>query len=53
MDCAFQAPLSMGFPRQEHRSGVPLPSPAQYAIFFFSHCPLTSLMESFDKENFL
>ena len=25
---AHQAPLSMGFSRQEHWSGVPLPSPA-------------------------
>jgi len=24
---AYQAPLSMGFSRQEYRSGVPLPSP--------------------------
>ena len=24
---AYQAPLSMGFPRQEYLSGVPLPSP--------------------------
>ena len=24
---ALQAPLSMGFSRQEYRSGVPLPSP--------------------------
>ena len=24
---AYQAPLSMGFSRQEHWSGVPLPSP--------------------------
>ena len=24
---AHQAPLSMGFPRQEYRSGVPFPSP--------------------------
>ena len=24
---AFQAPLSMGFPRQEYRSGLPFPSP--------------------------
>ena len=24
---AHQAPLSMGFPRQEYRSGLPLPSP--------------------------
>ena len=27
MDCTFQAPLSMGFSRQEYWSGVPLPSP--------------------------
>ena len=24
---AYQAPLSMGFSRQEHRSGLPFPSP--------------------------
>ena len=24
---AYQAPLSMGFPRQEHWSGLPFPSP--------------------------
>ena len=27
---AFQAPPSMGFPRQEYWSGVPLPSPILY-----------------------
>ena len=27
MDCAFQAPLSMGFPRQEYWIGLPFPSP--------------------------
>ena len=27
MDCSPQAPLSMGFSRQEYWSGVPLPSP--------------------------
>ena len=26
MDCS-QSPLSMGFPRQEYRSGLPFPSP--------------------------
>ena len=26
---AFQAPLSMGFPRQEHWSGLPFPSPGK------------------------
>ena len=29
---AFQAPLSMGFSRQEYWSGVPLPSPSSYPI---------------------
>ena len=27
MDCAYQAPPSIGFSRQEYWSGVPLPSP--------------------------
>ena len=27
---AYQAPLSMGFPRQEYWSGVPLPSPLEH-----------------------
>ena len=27
MDCAHQAPLSMGFPGQEYWSGGPFPSP--------------------------
>ena len=27
MDCTPQAPLSMGFSRQEYWSGVPFPSP--------------------------
>ena len=25
--CAYQAPLSLGFSRQEHWSGLPFPSP--------------------------
>jgi len=29
---AYQAPLSMGFSRQEYWSGVPLPSPALYLV---------------------
>ena len=28
---AYQAPPSMGFSRQEYRSGVPLPSPIPFA----------------------
>ena len=27
IDCSLPGPLSMGFPRQEYWSGVPLPSP--------------------------
>ena len=27
MGCILQAPLSMGFPRQEYRSGLPFPPP--------------------------
>ena len=27
MDCGHQAPLSVGFPRQEYWSGLPFPSP--------------------------
>ena len=27
MDCSCQAPLSMGFSRQEHWSGLPFPPP--------------------------
>ena len=34
---AYQAPLSMGFSRQEYRSGVPLPSPL--CILQISKCP--------------
>ena len=29
---AFQAPLSMGFSRQEYWSGMPLPSPVSYVV---------------------
>ena len=38
MDCSiyqatYQAPLSMGFSRQEYWSGVPLPSPCHFIYF--------------------
>ena len=33
---AFQAPLSVGFSRQEYWSGVPLPSPVTRSSFFYS-----------------
>ena len=31
---AYQAPLSMGFARQEYWSGVPLPSPRDHSVMF-------------------
>ena len=33
---AYQAPLSMGFSRQEYWSGVPLPSPILYLCYVFN-----------------
>ena len=33
---AYQAPLSMGFSRQEYQSGVPLPSPPFMITFSIS-----------------
>ena len=37
MDCAHQARLSMGFPRQEYWSGLPFPCP----IYIYIHIPLS------------
>ena len=34
---AYQAPLSMGFSRQEYWSGVPLPSPVMVELSFKIH----------------
>ena len=34
---AYQAPLSMGFSRQEYWSGVPLPSPRLVTVIVKSH----------------
>ena len=47
---AFQAPPSMGFPRQEYWSGVPLPSPRVSLIdsnFLTSHCVRKCIKISF------
>ena len=41
---AHQAPLSMGFSRQEYWSGVPLPSPSAYIKLFKN---LSSLLECY------
>ena len=42
---AYQAPLSMGFSRQEYWSGVPLPSPNPWAELpvFYSNFPVSIL----------
>ena len=39
---AYQAPLSMGFSRQEYWSGVPLPSPIIVAIHLITNKPKES-----------
>ena len=36
IDAAHQAPLSLGFSRQEHWSGLPCPSPYMYSSSFLS-----------------
>ena len=42
---AHQAPPSMGFSRQEHRSGVPLPSPyTLHTCILFSHLTMALLL---------
>ena len=42
---AYQAPLSMGFPRQEYWSGLPLPSPFKEATDL--HLPTLDLQNDF------
>ena len=37
---AHQAPLSMGFPRQEHWSGLPFPSPEEINGRIKNICPI-------------
>ena len=43
---AYQAPLSMGFSRQEHWSGVPLPSPS-FPFYCFPLFPCLITKEDF------
>ena len=43
---AFQAPLSMGFSRQEYWSGVPSPSPSSSIIVLNSLCAMYPLWQS-------
>ena len=42
MDCGLQAPLSMGFPRQEYWSGLPFPSPGDLSDPGIKHTSLAS-----------
>ena len=58
MDIAHQAPLSMGFPRQEYWSGLLFPSPGDLsdpgvelmslalAVGFFTTVPPTTVLKS-------
>ena len=41
---AYQAPLSMGFSRQEYWSGLPLPSPTIHAMAWLSCIPPSSVL---------
>ena len=47
---AYQAPLSMGFSRQEYWSGVPLPSPSDM-LDFFNLSNMTSMLLLEPKAN--
>ena len=40
---AYQAPLSMGFSRQEFWSGVPLPSPVDLGMCLQKYCDSAQL----------
>ena len=45
---AYQAPLSMGFSRQEYWSGVPLPSPFRYLQVYNKPSPNLVAWDNFD-----
>ena len=49
MDCS-QAPLSMGFPRQEYWSGLPCPSPRDLPRLGIEPSPLPWQVDSFTAE---
>ena len=42
VDCSLQAPLSMGFSRQEYWSGLPFPSPGDLPNSEIESCPLAA-----------
>ena len=49
---AYQAPPSMGFPRQEYWSGLPLPSPNHKKEWIFAVCSnMDGLQEHYAKWN--
>ena len=43
---AYQAPLSMGFSRQEYWSGAPLPSPSVFYLNILSKVDIFKFLES-------
>ena len=43
---AYQAPLSMGFSRQEYWSGVPLPSPIESSCYCYCYCYVISVVSN-------
>ena len=45
IDCSYQAPVSMGFSRQEYWSGMPLPSPI-YVLEYDIYLSLSDLLHS-------
>ena len=45
MDCSSQAPLFMGFSRQEYWSGLPFPSPRWSALFCTQWIPQSLLLK--------
>ena len=52
---AYQAPLSMGFSRQEYWSGVPLPSPVSPILQSFPFCcfPLFLCIDRWGRRSYL
>ena len=43
-DCSCQAPLSLGFPRQEYWNGLLFPSPIGIGMKMVNKLPVTPLM---------
>ena len=50
VDCSYQAPLSMGFSRQEYWSGLPFPSPGEFPYPGIKHRSSSFQADSFPSE---